>query len=66
MLLAPLLVDGRLTGHWRVPGAGNARPCEVTYFAGTRRPTKTELAEPVAALETAYGIRVTSLSVTRE
>ena len=66
MLLAPLLLDGRLSGYWRVPGSGSSRPCEVSYFAGTRRPTKSELAEPVAALEAAYGIKVTKVSITRE
>ncbi len=66
MLLAPLLLDGRLSGYWRVPGSGRTRPCEISYCAGTRRPTRSELAEPVAALETAYGITVTKLSITRE
>ena len=66
MLLAPILVDGRLSGYWRVPGSSRSRPCEVTYFAGTRRPTKSELVEPIAALEAAYGIAVTSLTITRE
>ena len=66
LLLAPLLLDGRLSGYWRVPGSGRTRPCEISYFAGTRRPTRSELAEPVAALETAYGVTVTKLSITRE
>ncbi|WP_426242779.1 winged helix DNA-binding domain-containing protein [Nocardioides sp. LHG3406-4] len=66
MLLAPLLVDGRLTGHWRIPGTGKRRECEVSWFGGTRRPSKGELAEPIAALESAYGVTVTSLSVTRD
>ena len=62
---ALLLVDGRITGQWRIPGSGSRRPCEVTWFAGTRRPTKAELAEPVSAVESAYGVTVTKLSVTR-
>ena len=62
---ALLLVDGRVTGQWRLPGSGPRRPCEVTWFAGTRRPTKSELAEPVGAVQSAYGITVTELSVTR-
>ena len=60
MIPALLLVDGRVTGQWRLPGSGTKRPCEVTWFAGTRRPTKAELAEPVSALEAAYGVTVTS------
>ena len=66
MLLAPILLDGRVTGFWRVPGSSKKRPCEVTYFTGTRRPTKSELVEPLAALEAAYGITVTNLTITRE
>ena len=65
MIPALLLVDGRVTGQWRLPGSGTKRPCEVTWFAGTRRPTKAELAEPVRALEAAYGVTVTGLTVTR-
>ncbi len=65
LLLAPLLVDGRLTGHWRLPGSGPRRTCEVAWFGGSHRPTRAELEEPIAALESAYGIAVTSLSVSR-
>ena len=65
LVLAPLLVDGRLTGHWRIPGSGVRRPCEVTWFAGTRQPRRSELDEAVAAVESAYGVTVTDLSLTR-
>jgi len=65
MIPALLLVDGRVTGQWRLPGSGAKRPCEVTWFSGTRRPTKAELAEPVSAVEAAYGVQVTELTVTR-
>ena len=65
MIPALLLVDGRITGEWRIPGAGTDRPCEVTWFGGTRRPTKAELAGPVSDLEAAYGITVTRLTVSR-
>jgi hypothetical protein len=66
MLLAPLLRDGRLTGYWRIPGSGRERPCEVVWFAGTGRPTRAELEEPVAALEAAYGVTVTRLDISRQ
>jgi hypothetical protein len=66
MILAPLLVDGRITGHWRLPGSGAKRPCEVTWFAGTRRPRRAELDEPVRSLQDAFGITVTEVSLTRE
>jgi hypothetical protein len=62
----PILVDGRMTGHWRAPGTARRRPLEATYFAGTRRPRTSELEEPVAALESALGIEITSVSITRQ
>ena len=65
MIPALLLVDGRITGQWRLPGSGIRRRCEVIWFSGTRRPTKAELADPISALEAAYGITVTGLSITR-
>src|SRR4051812_33847310 len=63
MIPGLLLVDGRVTGQWRLTGSGRRRPGEVTWFAGTRRPRKIELADPVSALESAYGITVTELTV---
>lgn len=65
-LLAPLLCDGRITGFWRLAGSGTKRFCEVTTFAGTRRPRKAELDGPVAAVEAAYGVTVTGVTITRE
>ncbi len=61
----PLLVDGRLSGYWRAMGSARKRPMEVSYFAGTRRPRKAELDEPVAALEAALDIEITSVSIQR-
>lgn len=67
LLLAPLLVDGRLTGHWRLSkgGSGAAREAEVTWFAGTRRPRKSEIEEALANIETAYGVHITGLRLDR-
>lgn len=59
---APLMVDGRLTGTWRLTGSGARRRLDVQWFRGTRRPRKEELAEPAAALEAAYGVRLTTVS----
>ena len=61
----PLLVDGRITGYWRAMGSARRRPLEVSYFPGTRRPRKSELDQPVAAVESALGIEITSVSVAR-
>ena len=66
LVLPPLLVDGRITGWWRASGSARRRPLEVVWFAGTRRPRKAELHEPVAALEAALGLTITDLSLTRE
>ncbi|RYB91122.1 winged helix DNA-binding domain-containing protein [Nocardioides oleivorans] len=66
MVLAPLLVDGRITGFWRATGTARRRPLEVTWFAGTRKPRRSELEAPVAALEAALGITVTDVSIGRE
>jgi hypothetical protein len=66
LVLPPLLVDGRITGYWRAPGSAKRRPLEVVWFARTRRPRKAELDAPVAALETALGITVTDVTLTRE
>jgi hypothetical protein len=66
MVLPPLLVDGRITGHWRVTGTARSRPLAVVWFAGTRRPRKAELDAPVAALEAALAITVTAVTLTRE
>jgi DNA glycosylase AlkZ-like len=65
-LLAPMLYEGRLSGYWRLAGAGSRRSCEVAWFAGTRRPRKSDLDGPVAALEAAYGVTVTGVSITRD
>jgi hypothetical protein len=66
LVLPPLLVDGRITGYWRATGSAKRRPLEVVWFARTRRPRKTELDAPVAALEAALGITVTDVTLTRE
>jgi Winged helix DNA-binding domain len=66
MVLPPLLVDGRITGYWRATGSARRRPLEVVWFARTRRPRRSELDAPVAALEAGLGITVTDVTVTRE
>ena len=65
MIPALLLVDGRITGSWRIPGSGARRPLEVSWFGGTRRPRKSELDGPVSALESAFGVTVTGVTVSR-
>lgn len=64
-MLAPLLVDGRIGGYWRIEGTGREKSLTVSTFAGSRKPRKAELEEPVAALETALDVRLGSVAVTR-
>jgi hypothetical protein len=66
LVLPPLLVDGRIAGYWRATGSARKRPLEVVWFAGHRRPRKSELEAPVAALEAALDVTVTEVTVQRE
>lgn len=59
----PLLVDGTTGGWWCCQGPSRRRPLEVWCFPGARRPTRAELAGPVAALEAALDIEVTAVDV---
>jgi hypothetical protein len=64
-MLAPMLVDGRIGGYWRIEGSGREKTLAVSSFAGSRRPRKAELAEPVAALSTALDVSLGSVTVGR-
>lgn len=64
MLLAPVLLDDRLRGHWRMQGSGRTRAVEVTLFAGTRDLEDHELVAPLVALELALGVTVANVRVT--
>lgn len=63
LINAPLMVDGRLTGAWRLEGSGARRRLEVRCFPRTRRPRKAELERPAAALQQAYGVSLTGVEV---
>ena len=65
LMLAPMLVDGRIGGHWRLEGSAGAKELAVTTFPGSRRPRKAELDEPVAALSAALDVAVARVSVSR-
>jgi hypothetical protein len=64
-MLAPLLVDGRVGGSWRLEGSGRAKELAVTSFPGFRRPRRAELEEPVAALATALDLTLASVTTGR-
>lgn len=62
-LLAPVLVDDRLAGFWRLTGSGRSRRVSVTRFAGVRPIESGQLADAVAALELGLGLRVAAVTV---
>ena len=64
-MLAPVLVDGRIRGHWRLEGSGRARTLAVTCFPGARRLRKAEVADAAAALATALDLTLAGVTTTR-
>lgn len=66
LLRSPLLLDGRIAGYWRAMGSARRRPLEVVSFPDSRKPTMSELAEPVDALQHALGITITEVTRIRD
>jgi Winged helix DNA-binding domain len=64
-MLAPVLVDGRIGGYWRIEGMARERTLAVSSFAGSRKPRRADLDEPVSALSSALGVVLTSVTVSR-
>lgn len=60
-MLAPVLVDGRVGGHWRLDGTGRARSLTIASFPKARRPRAGEVDEAVDALATALGVEVSGV-----
>jgi hypothetical protein len=65
LMLAPVLVDGRIRGHWRLTGSGRSRALDVSSFPGSRRLRKAEVADAAAALSTALDVQIVSVTLTR-
>ncbi len=65
LMLAPVLVDGRIHGHWRLEGSGRARTLAVTCFPGARRLRRAEVADAAAALSTALDLTLAGVTTTR-
>jgi hypothetical protein len=65
LMLAPVLVDGRIGGYWRLEGTGRAKDLEVSLFRGARRPRKAELEEPSCSLARALDVPLASVTVAR-
>jgi hypothetical protein len=62
-LLAPVLLDDRLRGHWRLTGSGRRRGLVVTLFPGTRELEDDDLTGPIVGLELALGITIGDVSL---
>lgn len=57
-LLAAVLVDHRLRGHWRLTGPPRRRRLEVSLYPGGRRAARAELDDPVSAVQLALGVTI--------
>jgi hypothetical protein len=64
-MLAPVLVDGRIGGYWRIEGTARSKTLAVSSFAGSRKPRKAELEEPVTALSSALDMSFDAVTVSR-
>ncbi len=65
LMLAPVLVDGRIGGYWRLEGVGRARTLAVSSFPGSRRLRKAEVLEGADALALALDLPLAGLTTTR-
>jgi hypothetical protein len=64
-MLAPVLVDGRIAGWWRLEGPSRSRTLTVTSFPGSRRLRRAEVDDAVAALATSLDISLAGVTVGR-
>jgi hypothetical protein len=62
LMLAPLLIDGRIGGYWRLEGSGRSRALAVASFRGSRRPRKAEVDDAAAALATALDLSLSGVT----
>ncbi len=65
LMLAPVLVDGRIGGYWRLEGSGRARTLEVSTFPGGRRLRRADLDAPAASLSEALDVPLASVALNR-
>ena len=65
LMLAPVLVDGRIRGHWRLEGSGRSRTLAVSSYAGSRRLRRAEVDEAADALATALDVTISAVTTTR-
>ena len=65
LMLAPVLVDGRIGGYWRLEGSGRARTLAVSSFPGSRRLRRAEVDDAAAALATALDVTLAGVTTAR-
>jgi hypothetical protein len=65
LMLAPVLIDGRIGGHWRLEGKARTRSLTVSSFPGSRRPRRAEVDDAVERLASALDLTVAAVTVTR-
>lgn len=65
LMLAPVLVDGRIGGYWRLEGSGRTRTLTVAGFPGSRRLRRAEVDDAAAALVTALDLALSGITTTR-
>jgi hypothetical protein len=65
LMLAPVLVDGRIGGHWRLEGTGRARTLAVSSFPRSRRLRKAEVHQAAEALVLALELSLDGVTTAR-
>lgn len=64
LLRPPLLLDGRITGYWRLEGSGRTRRLVAYWFAGTRRPRLDDVRQAADSITRALPVRLSDVQVT--
>ena len=64
-MLAPVLVDGRIGGYWRIEGSGRGEDAGGVVVRRLAQAAQGRADEPASALSTALDVRLGSVTVTR-
>jgi hypothetical protein len=65
LMLAPVLVDGRIGGHWRLAGSGGTRTLTLSSFPGSRRLRRSEVDDAASALAVALDVGLAGVTTAR-
>lgn len=61
----PLLIDGRITGYWRLEGSGRTRALTAYSFAGTPRPPIADVRRAAASVTRALPVQLSGVEWAR-